>query len=244
MSAEKMTTINGPIILTQDLWRSYRAGTRQEVHALRGVNLSVDVESYLALKGRSGSGKTTLLNCIGGLDRPTSGSVCVFGIELKDLSDNDLTHFYRQNVGFIFQAFGLSPIYTALENVEIVLQIAGKGRVVRRQRAEYCLELVGLSKWHNHRVNELSGGQQQRIAIARALANQPQLILADEPTGKLDTATAREIFSLFREIVDGEGVTVLIAAHDPLIDEYVDGVLQLQDGKITQDTGHDDSFDS
>jgi ABC-type lipoprotein export system ATPase subunit len=225
---------NGPVINTIDLWRTYRAGTHQEVHALKGVNLAIQTGSYLALKGRSGSGKTTLLNLIGGLDRPTKGSVRVFDIELKEQKDKALTNFYREKVGFIFQAFGLSPIYSALENVEVVMQIAGKNRKQRRERAEYCLERVGLTKWINHRIFELSGGQQQRIAIARALANEPRLILADEPTGKLDTATAREIFSLFREIVANEQVTVLMAAHDPLVDEYVDRVLQLQDGKILQ----------
>lgn len=223
---------NDSVIHTSDLWRTYRAGTHQEVHALRGVNLDVLSGSYMALKGRSGSGKTTLLNCIGGLDRPSKGSVKVFGIELKELSDKELTRFYRKNVGFIFQAFGLSPIYTAMENVEIVMQISGKGRKQRRERAEYCLDRVGLTKWRNHRIYELSGGQQQRIAIARALANEPRLILADEPTGKLDTATAREIFMLFRQIVEAEEVTVLMAAHDPLVDEYVDQILQLQDGQL------------
>ncbi len=231
MSAEN-NSINGSVIHTVDLWRTYRVGTHQEVHALQGVDLDVKTGSYFALKGRSGSGKTTLLNLIGGLDRPTSGSVRVFGIELKELNDKQLTRFYRENVGFIFQAFGLSPIYSAMENVEIVMQISGKSRKERRIRAEYCLERVGLDKWKNHRIYELSGGQQQRIAIARALANQPRLILADEPTGKLDTATAREIFTLFREIVVDEGVTALMAAHDPLVDEYVDQVLQLQDGQI------------
>lgn len=223
---------NGPVIHTVDLWRTYRAGTHQEVHALQGVDLDIESGSYFALKGRSGSGKTTLLNLIGGLDRPTKGSVRVFGIELKELKDRELTRFYRENVGFIFQAFGLSPIYSAMENVEIVMQIAGKSRKQRRARAEYCLERVGLTKWMNHRIYELSGGQQQRIAIARAIANEPRLILADEPTGKLDTTTAREIFTLFREIVEDEHVTVLLAAHDPLVDEYVDRVLQLQDGQI------------
>jgi len=223
---------NELVIHSVDLWRTYRAGTHQEVHALQGINLEIEAGSYFALKGRSGSGKTTLLNLIGGLDRPTKGSVRVFGFELKELKDKELTRFYRQNVGFIFQAFGLSPIYTAMENVEIVMQISGKNRKDRRKRAEYCLERVGLDKWKNHRIYELSGGQQQRIAIARALANEPRLILADEPTGKLDTATAREIFTLFREIITDENVTVLMAAHDPLVDEYVDQVLQLQDGQL------------
>lgn len=225
---------NGSVIHTEELWRTYRAGTHQEVHALRGVSIDIIQGSYYALKGRSGSGKTTLLNCIGGLDRPSKGSVRVFGIELKELNDKELTRFYRQRVGFIFQAFGLSPIYTAMENVEIVMQISGKSRKLRRERAEYCLDRVGLTKWKSHRIYELSGGQQQRIAIARALANEPQLILADEPTGKLDTATAREIFTLFRTIVENEGVTVLMAAHDPLVDQYVDRVMQLQDGQIIE----------
>ena len=232
MSLQKNIPSNGRAIIAREVWRTYPIGLRQEVHALRGVNLTIQAGSYLAIKGRSGSGKTTLLNCIGGLDKPTSGSVSVFGTELKDLSDSELTRFYREQVGFIFQAFGLTSTYSALENVEIVLQIAGKELKERRQRAEYCLARVGLGEWQHHRVHELSGGQQQRVAIARALANQPPLILADEPTGKLDTNTAREIFTLFREIVEKEGATILMAAHDPLVDEYVEEVLQLSDGQI------------
>jgi putative ABC transport system ATP-binding protein len=234
MSFQKDISSKGRAIIARDVWRTYPIGLHQEVHALRGVNLTVPAGSYLALKGRSGSGKTTLLNCIGGLDKPTRGSLSVFGTELKDLSDSELTRFYREHVGFIFQAFGLTPTYSALENIEIVLQIAGKGYSERRGRAEYCLERVGLGQWQHHRLHELSGGQQQRVAIARALANQPQLILADEPTGKLDTNTAREIFTLFREIVQQEGATILMAAHDPLVDEYVDAVLQLSDGQIVE----------
>ena len=236
MSVQKHSQSNGSAIIAREVWRTYPMGLHQEVNALRGVNLTIQAGSYLAIKGRSGSGKTTLLNCIGGLDKPTSGSVSAFGIELKHLNDSELTRFYREQVGFIFQAFGLTPTYSALENIEIVLQIAGKGFKERRQRAEYCLERVGLGDWQHHRVHELSGGQQQRVAIARALANQPRLILADEPTGKLDTHTAREIFTLFREIVKAEGATILMAAHDPLVDEYVDGVLQLSDGQILSDT--------
>lgn len=225
------------MITARDVWRTYWPGTHQEIHALKGVNLEVAAGSYLALKGRSGSGKTTLLNCIGGLDRPTAGSISVFGEDLHALGDSDLTHFYRHRVGFIFQAFGLTPFYSALENVEIVLQIAGEGWKDRRRRAEECLEQVGLFDWRHHRANQLSGGQQQRVAIARALANRPQLILADEPTGKLDMATAREIFGLFRRIVDQQGITILMAAHDPLVDDYVDGVLHLKDGQIADAAG-------
>lgn len=221
-----------PVILTSDLRRTYRVGSNQEVYALRGINLQIREGECVAVKGRSGSGKTTLLNCIGGLDRPTSGIVRVFNQDLTKLNDKELTHYHRKQVGFIFQSFGLTSTYSAFENVELILRIAGAGVLERRERALHCLELVGLGKWRNHRPNELSGGQQQRLAIARSLANQPKLILADEPTGKLDTATARDIFGLFRRIVSEEGVTVLMAAHDPLVDEYADRVLRLKDGNI------------
>jgi putative ABC transport system ATP-binding protein len=223
-----------PVIFTDDLRRTYRVGTTQEVHALRGINLQIREGECVAVKGRSGSGKTTMLNCIGGLDRPTSGVVQVFGQNLTKFNDKELTRFHRNQVGFIFQSFGLTSTYSAYENVELILRIAGSGMQYRRERALHCLELVGLTKWRNHRPNEMSGGQQQRLAIARALANQPKLILADEPTGKLDTATARDIFGLFRRIVSKEGVTVLMAAHDPLVDEYADRVLRLKDGNIVE----------
>ena len=153
-------------------------------------------------------------------------------MELSQLNDHELTKFYREKVGFIFQAFNLSPIYSTYENIEIILRIAGTGRKERHDRALYCLDLVGLSKWKNHRSNELSGGQQQRVAIARALANRPRLILADEPTGKLDTATSRDLLALFQDIVTREQVTVLIASHDPLVDGYSDYTLRLKDGMI------------
>ena len=214
------------------LRRTYRIGAHQEVHALRGVNLQIFMGECVAVKGRSGSGKTTMLNCIGGLDRPTSGFVSVFGQDLTKLNDKELTHYHREKVGFIFQSFGLASTYSAFENVELMLRIAGAGMRQRKERALHCLDLVGLAKWRNHRPNEMSGGQQQRLAIARALANQPRIILADEPTGKLDTTTARDIFGLFRRIITEEGVTVLLAAHDPLVDEYADRVLRLKDGNI------------
>lgn len=223
---------NGAVVETRDLWRIYKRGSRQEVIALRGVNFKIEVGAFIALKGRSGSGKTTLLNCIGGLDHPTSGSVHVFGHDISELNDNQLTRWRRDRVGFIFQSFGLSPTLSAYENVELILRIAGAGGRERHQRALYCLELVGLTKWIDHRPDELSGGQQQRVAVARALANRPRLILADEPTGDLDSTTAREILSLFRRIVAEEQVTFLVASHDPLVDDYVDTILQLKDGQI------------
>jgi len=214
-----------------DVWRAYQVGSR-EVLALRGIRLQIRVGSLVALKGRSGSGKTTLLNCIGGLDRPTSGTVRVFGSEIARMNDRQLTRWRRERVGFIFQSFGLLPTISAYENVELALRMAGTGYKARHARTLQCLELVGLSKWLHHRPYEMSGGQQQRVGIARALANRPQLILADEPTGELDSSTAREILILFQRIVREEHVTMLLASHDPLVDSFVDDVLQMKDGQL------------
>lgn len=233
MERKTNTSSNSYVIETEDLWRVYKVGL-QEVPALRGVNLKVEPGRFVSVKGRSGSGKTTLLNCIGGLDRPTSGVVRVFGRDLSDLNEEQLTQWRREQVGFVFQSFGLLPTLSAYENVELMLRIAGVRVRERHERALYCLELVGLSKWVHHRPYEMSGGQQQRVGIARALANNPQLILADEPMGELDSTTAREILALFRRVVEEERVTLLIASHDALVDEYVDEVLQLKDGQIVR----------
>lgn len=219
------------VIETEDLWRIYGTGD-QEVAALRGLNLRVASGRYVALKGRSGSGKTTLLNCIGGLDQPTSGNILVFGEELSDMSDRQATEWRRERIGFVFQSFGLLPTLSAYENVELVLRLNRAGSQERRDQAMNCLERVGLSKWARHRPYELSGGQQQRVAIARAIANRPQLILADEPTGELDSVTAQEILGLFQQIVKSEGITVLMTSHDGLVDDFVDDMLQLRDGQI------------
>ena len=227
----------GYVVETEDLWRVYQIGS-QQVAALRGVNLRVEAGCFVALKGRSGSGKTTLLNCLGGLDRPTSGVARVFGRDLSALDDRQLTQWRRKRVGFVFQSFGLLPTLSAYENVELVARLAGVSGKERHERTRYCLNLVGLRKWANHRPYELSGGQQQRVAIARALANQPQLILADEPTGELDSVTAREILGLFRQIVAQEHVTVLMASHDALVDEQVDQIVRLQDGQIVTNGNH------
>ncbi len=221
------------LIETIDLWRIYKIGER-EVQALRGVNLSIASGRFVALKGRSGSGKTTLLNSIGGLDHPTRGVVRVFGQDLATLGEKELTHFRSTQVGYIFQSFGLLPSLSAYENVELMMRICGAGGKQRHERTLHVLELVGLRKFIHHRPYELSGGQQQRVAIARALANNPRLILADEPTGELDTTTSREILSLFRQIVRHEKLTFLMTSHDPLVDGYVDEILRLQDGQIIQ----------
>jgi putative ABC transport system ATP-binding protein len=227
------TNPNTPIIETEDLWRVYQAGA-QEVPALRGVNLQIESGRFVAVKGRSGSGKTTLLNCIGGLDHPTSGVVRTFGRDLSELNEEQLTRWRREQVGFIFQSFGLLPTLSAYENVELMLRIADVGGRERRERTIHCLDLVGLTQWASHRPFEMSGGQQQRVGIARALANSPRLILADEPTGELDSVTARETLALFRRVVEEEHVTLLMASHDALVDGYVDQVLQLKDGQIVR----------
>ncbi len=219
------------IIQTQNLQRVYKIGTRA-IRALRGVDLNVMPERFVVLKGRSGSGKTTLLNLIGGLDRPTSGTVRVFGRDLADLDEDQLTLWRRRELGFIFQSFGLLPTLSAYENVDLMLRLVNVPRVERRERTLHCLELVGLKKWMDHRPNEMSGGQQQRVGIARALANRPQLLLADEPTGELDSNTAHEILKLFRQIVEAERITVLMSSHDPLVDNYVDEIILLKDGQI------------
>jgi len=221
------------VVETEDLWRVYRTGT-QEVAALQGISIKIEPGQFVVVKGRSGSGKTTLLNCLGGLDRPTSGLVRVFGEELSTMGERQLTEWRQHRIGFVFQSFGLLPTFSAYENVELAARIAHAPSRARRERTCHCLDLVGLTKWMGHRPYELSGGQQQRVAIARALVNRPQLILADEPTGELDSVTAREIFALFRRIVEveEEQVTILMASHDVLAAEYADELLQLEDGQI------------
>lgn len=234
-----MTTIStngssGDIAIeTVDLRRIYKLGD-QEVHALRGVNVQIGVGQFVSLKGRSGSGKTTLLNCLSGLDQPTEGTVRIFGDEIDKWSERKLTAWRRQQVGFIFQSLGLLPALSAYENVELILRMNKVGAKERRQKAEECLELVGLTKWLDHRPYEMSGGQQQRVAIARALANSPKVIIADEPTGELDSKTGHEILGIFRKIVHERQMTMLMATHDSLSDQYVDQILHLQDGQINR----------
>jgi ABC-type lipoprotein export system ATPase subunit len=219
-----------PIVRVEDVTRVYRLG-RSQVAALRGVTLEVSPGVFATLKGRSGSGKTTLLNLIGGLDRPTSGEVYVYDQPLSRLSGQKLTNLRRHRIGFVFQSFALVPTFSAFENVELMLRIAGVWRG-RREQAMRSLELVGLGPWARHRPWELSGGQQQRVAIARALATRPELILADEPTGELDSTTGRQIMALFRYIVAQEGITVIMATHDPVVEEYAHVVYELDDGQV------------
>jgi len=219
------------IVRVQGVTRTYRVDSRQ-VRALRGVDLAIEPGQVVALRGRSGSGKTTLLNCIGGLDRPTSGQVWFEGRDVTQLPERAWVALRRRRIGFVFQAHALLASYSAAENVDLMLRLAGVKRGERRQRIEEVLALMGLTKWRDHRTFELSGGQQQRVAIARAIAPHPTLILADEPTGELDSATGQQILALFRRIADRDGTTVLIATHDLAVDAYADEVYHLQDGKI------------
>jgi len=204
----------------------------QMVHALKEVCLEIEPGSFVALKGRSGSGKTTLLNIAGGLDSPTEGRVCFEGQSLAEMDDDALTAMRRQRMGFIFQSFALIPTYSAFENVEFALRLAGMGVSEAHQRAAQCLKAVGLGNRLHNRPDELSGGQQQRVAVARAMANRPALILADEPTGELDTDTTRQMLALLRRLTDKEGITLLVASHDALIDEVADRVIELRDGQL------------
>jgi putative ABC transport system ATP-binding protein len=202
------------------------------VHALQDVSMEIRKGTLVALKGRSGSGKTTLLNILGGLDQPTSGQVIFDGTPLHKLNDEGLTRLRCTRMGFVFQSFALLPTYSALENVEFALRLAGCSVRESQSRAMQCLKAVGLANRRNSRPDELSGGQQQRVAIARAMANHPALILADEPTGELDTKTTRQMLSLLHQLVERDSLTILITSHDPLADEYSDYAYHLVDGKL------------
>jgi len=225
---------NDVVVRSVDVTRTYRV-ERVEVHALRGVNFYVSQGEFIGLLGRSGSGKTTLLNVIGGLDHPTSGEVYLFGDDISHLSNHQLTQIRRSQVGFVFQSFALMPTMSAFENVELPMRLIGVGHRERRQRAMECLELVGLTRWAKHRPQEMSGGQQQRVAIARALVNHPGLILADEPTGELDSTTGRAIVEVFENVAREEGVTVIMASHDPVVEELVDYAYHMDDGRIVNE---------
>ena len=202
------------------------------VEALRGVNMEVRYGEFIAIMGPSGSGKTTLLNIIGTLDRPTTGKVYIDGQDITPLSDRELTELRRRKIGFVFQFYNLIPTLTALENVELPMQIAGVNFREARERATKLLEIVGLKERMHHRPDELSGGEQQRVAIARALANRPSIILADEPTGDLDSKTGMEIIELLYRLSREEHVTVIVATHDPMVANFADRILLLKDGVI------------
>jgi putative ABC transport system ATP-binding protein len=225
--------MSAAMITAENLGRTYPSGDTV-VHALKGVELNVAKGAMIAVRGRSGSGKTTLLNLLGGLDRPTDGRVTVNGAEVSSMSESGLVDLRRRTVAYVFQAFGLLPILSAAENVEIPLRLVRANSAERDRRVMEVLELVGVAHRARHRPHELSGGEQQRVAIARALANRPQVLLADEPTGQLDSETGRAIMALLRSIVDTDGVTVVVATHDPLMLESADRVIELRDGQLVE----------
>jgi putative ABC transport system ATP-binding protein len=220
-----------PLVQLQSVSKEYRNGAAR-VHALLDVTIALPTGELSVVHGRSGSGKTTLLNMIGGLDRPTAGRVEVDGREVSSLPEEALVEYRRETVGFVFQSFGLIPILTAAENVEVPLRLRRLEPAARAERARELLRLVDLADRANHRPQELSGGEQQRVAIARALANEPRLLIADEPTAQLDSQRARTIMGVLRKLVDERGVSVVVATHDPLLIGMADHVVGLRDGAV------------
>ncbi|WP_327281903.1 ABC transporter ATP-binding protein [Streptomyces sp. NBC_01205] len=231
MTQDQDDTAATPMLVVDGLHRSFGSGKRA-VHALRGVSFEVERGVLTALKGRSGSGKTTLLNLVGGLDTPSGGTVVLDGTDLAALDEPGLLALRRDRIGFVFQSFGLLPVLTAVENVGVPMRMRGIPAKQREERARTLLALVGLAEHAEQRPGELSGGQQQRVAVARALANEPALIIADEPTGQLDSETGHSIMQLLRAVVRSEGVTVLVATHDSALIELADRVVELRDGRI------------
>jgi putative ABC transport system ATP-binding protein len=224
-------TAGAPMVAVDGVTRTYSSG-RTANRALRGVSFAVAPGQLVALRGRSGSGKTTLLNIVGGLDLPDDGRVQIGDLEVTAMSERMRMRLRRTSVAFVFQSFGLIPILSAAENVGVPLRIAGLASREREERVRLMLDIVGLSEHARQRPGELSGGQQQRVAIARALAGSPQVLLADEPTGQLDSETGKQIMRLLHAVVDSEGVTALVATHDPNLISIADSVLELEDGQI------------
>lgn len=224
------------IIRLEDICRIYRVGS-QEVRALDGVSLSVYKNEYVAIMGPSGSGKSTLMNILGCLDSPDSGRYVLNGVDVSEMDDGELADARNREIGFVFQSFNLLPRYNALENVALPMVYAGVPAGERREKAAQALRSVGLEDRMDHRPNELSGGQRQRVALARALINSPSIILADEPTGNLDTHTSVEIMRLFDEIYRN-GNTVIVVTHEEDIAAYAHRVIRLRDGRVESDTEH------
>jgi putative ABC transport system ATP-binding protein len=224
------------LVATNELTREYPSG-ESILRALDNLTLEIPERRLVCIKGRSGSGKTTLLNLIGGLDKPTSGSVWLDGDIISDLDESDVVKIRRDKIGFVFQTFGLIPILTATENVEVPLRLARTPVDERAERVEEVLDMVRLGERARHRPHELSGGEQQRVAIARALANHPKLLIADEPTGQLDLRTGRTIMQLLHRLVRETGLSAVVATHDPTLIDLADRVIELSDGKLISDSG-------
>ena len=224
----------GCIICTEDLWKTYDMGSEQQVHALRGVNVRIQRGEYVAIMGPSGSGKSTLMNLIGCLDTPSKGQYWLNGQLVSELDDDELARIRNKEIGFVFQTFNLLARATSLHNVELPLIYNGTPAAARIEKAKLSLTNVGLESRMNHKPNELSGGQRQRVAIARALVNNPSIILADEPTGNLDSKTGVEIMALF-DTLHARGNTIILVTHEPDIADYAHRVVHIRDGQIHSD---------
>ncbi|WIV18219.1 ABC transporter ATP-binding protein [Paenibacillus polygoni] len=229
--ADQEVIPKGPVLQVQEVHRSFETGGRA-IHVLKGINMEVQPQQLVMLKGRSGSGKTTLLNMLGGLDQPTSGEIYFDGRAFHEAGDAARTRMRRQEIGFIFQAYALMPLLSAWENVELSLRMAGVPKGEWNQRVAYCLDMVGLTKRAKHRPFELSGGEQQRVAIAKAIAHRPKLLLADEPTAELDSKMGAQIMAVFQKIIATEEVSICMTTHDPTILEVADHVYEMVDGKF------------
>ena len=236
-SAVLAAQAEGALIRAEDLWRTYQMGA-EEIHALRGVSFTIAPGEYVAVMGPSGSGKSTLMNIIGCLDTPTRGTYVLRGKLVSEMNDDELAGIRNHEIGFVFQTFNLLPRASALHNVELPLVYAGVPREQRLERARKALDMVDLGSRVHHKPNELSGGQRQRVAIARALVMGPSILLADEPTGNLDTATGEEIMALFARL-HGEGNTIILVTHERDIAQHAHRTIYIRDGKIESDTRAD-----
>jgi putative ABC transport system ATP-binding protein len=232
-AAETVASQNGDLILADDLWRTYQMGA-EEIHALRGVSFRIKPAEYLAVMGPSGSGKSTLMNLIGCLDTPSKGTYVLRGKVVSQMDDDELAAVRNREIGFVFQTFNLLPRATALHNVELPMVYAGIPKEERLARARKSLEMVDLGPRIHHKPNELSGGQRQRVAIARALVMGPSILLADEPTGNLDSATGEEIMKLFERLHES-GHTIILVTHERDIAEHAHRTIHIRDGKIESD---------